>query len=330
MRNEIEINANTLAVKNNTLNNLTKQYFNVARAKHLFLTREELKEKNIIDSRKISKFHPEAKRTDSPYEIAKPDLKFMQEVKWYALIPCFEEGVIRVNTLFYQHFKIVEIDTENEVVVIDINAYMRDDNFGWISGDRTRVWFQLKWHDEESPYIETDIKWKGFLSFISEGLITTNELGWTKEESHFWDKNVDRFNKNTTENDFSCFTEMFPLIIIKVNEMLYNQKPKAIRETKEEKAKRIATIGDISAPRKITRVLGDIKLTSEKPPKAATKETIVKYKVATWQARGGLRHLKSGKIVPFTGCVKHRKCLESLSDGSVPSILLKVGHISTK
>lgn len=63
-------------------------------------------------------------------------------------------------------------------------------------------------------------------------------------------------------------------------------------------------------PERRVRTIGVIKVTSADIPRKATMDTIRKYKVAVWKARGGIRRMKDGRLIPFKECIKHRKALE--------------------
>ena len=68
---------------------------------------------------------------------------------------------------------------------------------------------------------------------------------------------------------------------------------------------------DAAPKKRLVRTVGTaLKITSEKPPKQPTPATVIKYKTPVWTARGGVRRLKSGKLVPFKESVRHRKCLQ--------------------
>ena len=60
-------------------------------------------------------------------------------------------------------------------------------------------------------------------------------------------------------------------------------------------------------------------MTPEKPPRMPSKESVIKYKTAVWIARGGIRHMKNGKLVPFRESVRHRKCLQSDANDDIPA-----------
>ena len=56
----------------------------------------------------------------------------------------------------------------------------------------------------------------------------------------------------------------------------------------------------------IKRLIGTITITSEQPPKLPTEESIANYKKLSWPCKGGVRHMKSGKVVPYASHTKHR------------------------
>lgn len=64
-------------------------------------------------------------------------------------------------------------------------------------------------------------------------------------------------------------------------------------------------------PERKTRMLGNkIRITSEKRPQAPDTERIIKYHTPSWQRKGYLRRLKSGKLVEVKPSICTRRCVD--------------------
>lgn len=63
-------------------------------------------------------------------------------------------------------------------------------------------------------------------------------------------------------------------------------------------------------PKQIVRNIGNITIKSVKVPKVPTEESIRKYKVASWNKRGHVRHNKNGKTVYIKHTICRRKAFE--------------------
>lgn len=127
---------------------------------------------------------------------------------------------------------------------------------------------------------------------------------------------VERLQQHHNTNNAYELAKLFTHFILLANQELYMNKPKAIRKNaKSTKAKRIVeTDTSVQQPRKLVRTVGKISMQSEKPPKMPTRETIVHYKTAVWKARGGVRRMKNGKLVPFKESIRRRKCLQGIDE----------------
>lgn len=81
--------------------------------------------------------------------------------------------------------------------------------------------------------------------------------------------------------------------------------------------------------KKIVRTVGGIKMTSPKPPRLPSSDSVIHYKTAVWTARGGVRRMKNGKLVPFKESVRHRKCLQK-EDDQVPQTTIRLKGTTQK
>lgn len=64
-------------------------------------------------------------------------------------------------------------------------------------------------------------------------------------------------------------------------------------------------------------------LKSAAVPKRATPDTVRKWKVPSWKARGGVRRMRDGRLIPFKESIRHRKALMD-KDNSVLPVTLKM------
>lgn len=81
--------------------------------------------------------------------------------------------------------------------------------------------------------------------------------------------------------------------------------------------------------KKIVRTVGGIKMTSPKPPRLPSADSVIHYKTVVWTARGGVRRMKNGKLVPFKESVRHRKCLQKVDD-QVPQTTIRLKGTTQK
>ena len=88
-------------------------------------------------------------------------------------------------------------------------------------------------------------------------------------------------NKNIRCKVSASMSECLDLILVAHQELYFN-KPKADRKSNSQKKKVKIEADEVLHSDKIVRAVGGIKMTSEKPPRMPSKESVVKYKTAVW------------------------------------------------
>lgn len=245
--------------------------------------------------------------------------EWREQVGIYSTIPCYSEGVLQVAAHRYVYWKVVSIEIE-EPDDINVKIFLKDYRaFGSIfqPGTEGIAEFVGLWYADHH-----EVKTLSDILFD----IPEEQLNWSKEDIAIW-KKLYAFNSSLdnkiAEFGTSAFEEMvkaFTKLITMVNFKLSQEKPVADRKAN----KKIVSVEYVEGkqPKRLIRNISGISFQSEKPPKSSTKETVIKYKVASWKARGGFRHLKDGRIIPFKESIRHRKAL--LPNDNVPVSVLKV------
>lgn len=276
---------------------------------------------------------------------------------WYHLIPCFNEGVIQLNDARYIEYKILNIDIPKYTLDIRVKDYIRMDNI-WQIGVQTTIHYNChaltnitKWlHERDTFYkefendqmmanilmnsivnffIKTHTKNSNTINYVDlYQMIPKEKFQWSADQKNVWDNlvinyaktNIEKLKKDGTSPEKEL-TKIFTYAVLISNKLLQEFKPKAKR-TENKRTNRTIVIDETNKqPRKLVRQVGPISMTSAKPPKLPTEETVIKYKTAVWKSRGGVRRLKNGKLVPFKECIKHRKCLQDTTEDIPTSII---------
>ena len=309
------------------------------------MKRSTLKQKNLIDTRSLCSdldtvpshnVPPSMMGTDGNIRTIVESIDFRnyftKDAQFFAYIPCFEEGVIQANKDRYIYFKIKELDAtspKKSMVIYLQDFFMQGDDINiWqagISGDLcieesgdgniNDIFLTEKDRSGKKIPIKTNTKNVMLFPDIYH-LIHQKTLGWSDMDMALWENVMIPASKRklhkiiyTAKSDsFEHLCMIFMYNIPVINYELYCYKPKAIRSKSTGHTKGIA-VPD-AKPKRITRMIGPISMKSPKPPKLATEESIRRYKVASWHCRGGMRKLKSGKVVPFKPSIHHRKCLK--------------------
>lgn len=161
-------------------------------------------------------------------------------------------------------------------------------------------------------------------------LIPPEAMKWSADTQEIWNNLVIEHAKHNREKleqygttPAKELTKIFTQAVLLSNMLLEQYKPKTVRNNSTTHTKK-TIIPDKTAeqPRKLIRTVGPISMTSVKPPKLPTKETVIRYKTAVWKSRGGVRRLKNGKLIPFKESIKHRKCLKDTTE-NIPQSVIK-------
>lgn len=302
------------------------------------MRRSELKQKDFVDVRNICTYERTAEITDMKSRL--PDVnmgqiqnKFLKQMYWYCYIPCFNEGVYQLNDARYIYWKIKEINVTKQHMEIFVCDYMR--NYGiWQMGVNANATWDFTEKPEQfsiDSHNHVEIKLKDYQLFSQiYQIISYDIMHWNEMERAIWQKYViqnakvqeDSLNEKHHTNNAAELVKLFTYFTLIINEELYFNKPKAIRKNKTD-AKKTIIVEENKAPKKITRMVGNIKMESVKIPKCPTKESVVHYKTAIWKARGGVRRMKNGKVIPFKESIRHRKCLQNNEKQEIPQTTLR-------
>lgn len=304
--------------------------------KGIGMSRAQLKKKDLMDLRDICKYQKSyLENPDSKIPVIDSNAitdEFLQENYWYDYIPCFNEGVMQINTARYIYWKMNEVDVINRKLDVFIRDYFRSNDV-WqvgVSANLISIFPDIQTSRLKSDdSLEMDIKDYQLFSDIYR-FISYDELHWTKPEIDIWEKFTIAYAENTEKrllnkyntNNAIELAKLFVHFVLLSNQELYFNKPKAVRNSSKSKTvKKQVVVESNNAPKQITRVVGRVTMKSIKVPKMPSAETVIHYKTAVWKARGGVRRMKNGKLVPFKESIRHRKCL--MKDEEVPRTVLK-------
>ena len=307
-----------------------KEYCQELIKRGLAITRSELKSKDRIDVRPmLNNGEDDLTSNELPTNAI---LKLKEEYNknidfnvwksvtgYYCQIPCYSEGSLQLTSHNYIYWKILTLDMSTGITKIYLKNYVAYDSC-WLPAVEGIAEFHADWN----CYFE-DTK---TMSDIMK-LIPVSEFLWSKEDKLIWNtlvKACEDFDENLYKQYettmFKNIVSAFIKCIIITNYKLSQTKPVADRKSTNRKYTTAAIT--VEQPKKIIRTIGDIVFSSVKPPKSSSKETVIKYKVASWKARGGLRHMKDGRVIPFKESIRHRKCLNTDQATNVPVSVLKV------
>lgn len=304
---------------------LQRSYNQLIVNRGLALSKKKLKSLDIIDLQEylFGKSHVKGTQVDF-----NKILQFLTEAKlnsdiesgsWLLCVPCFSEGVLQITADRYIYWKIQEIDSVNQSVTIYVKDYVN-----YVSDDHMVTWqpgIEGVFTASSLDLQKDCIPYKFFTDIFTE--IDLNKEGWSEDEQTVFystvlvnavSEPIRRYGTQLLENEkhgktiFNSLATIFTSLIALVNIKLYNEK---VRTTRTSTPQTVVAqpSEEIAVDNRHIRYVGNIKVQSVKIPRMPTEETIVKYKVPVWHARGGIRHMSDGRIIPFKDSIRRRKCL---------------------
>lgn len=268
----------------------------------------------------------------------------------YAFLPCFEEGVfvlpdVKGTTPNIIHFKVLEINEELERLRIRIRDYCRsrqslDPGIGCdISIHASRC---ADKNDPDAPVIEIDPDSR--ISFVDLYVrVLPKDLGWNRAQARRWRKGVlqnavdqaARWETSVGYSAYDMLSYQFVSACLAVNAALASNRPVIEKDQdpdtkREDPVRKADTKPDaarepvkapvpVPVPERRVRSIGLIRFKSDRAPRPGNK-AVRNYKLASWTARGHVRHYKSGKQVYIKPMVKHRKAA-STTHAPAPSTI---------
>lgn len=315
------------------IRSLTIQYSSALISQRWALPREAIEQMDRIDIRSLFSelsdnicMSGDIPLRDSPDFLAYCD----REPQFMRLIPCFQEGALQCNKDRFIHWKIMDLNLEEPYIDIYLADYMVTDGF-WTPGCFGAVRFQK---NKDCGEVELGYDHNSMYDFTRlYTLINRSKLGWSKDTMKLWEGWVVKHAEITAAellksgyNNLTCIGCLFEIYMEIINYCLSIHKPsrpQAISGGSAAKAKTVA-VPNMPQPERKVRMVGTIPVISSTVPRRPTEKTIIKYQLESWNTRGHMRHLKSGKVVYVKPSVHHRKALRDTATGNTPQSVIVI------
>ena len=331
---------------------LVRQYNRVLCDKGLALTRRAVKSMDLMDMTACIDKPTEPSSVPSCKIFDDPEyVEYLKGVRgadmFYHAIPCFTKGVFQINRDRYILYEIKRLDIPNRTMDVwlhDYGAYQGVWSPG-VSGILRAIF-----SEDQTVTLQTLDEGLCLFSQLYRMLDYQKDLHWPPEDVRVWET-IQLPYSETAEKAFldsgtNNVQEMGRIMLryaALLNWLLMKNKPKAVRKPRKTpveaskgedgqltgetpKTPPATSQGPSEAPeqpKRLVRRVGMVTVTSAAIPRESTERTVTHYKVAVWKARGGIRRMKSGKLVPFKEGVRHRKALMN-PDGTIPQSVIKV------
>lgn len=258
-----------------------------------------------------------------------------------SVIPCFEKGVMRISRNGYVYWEIVEINLEEQDLRVYLEFYsVFNDAWKFMSKGVCRYHFKdgavvTDGDTMESLYFPYQIFHEDYQSVGALYKLhdVDKDPAWSEKERTVFNSVVrmaaikeDIEAKKSNTDMFRGIASTFGVLTYLVNLNLRNEKVRTERKSGKRKGEACEQ-SELNTNKRRIRYVGKIRVKSDKTPKLPTEESVVKYKTPIWHARGGVRHMKDGRVIPFKESVHHRKCLmEKFADQefTVPQSVIRI------
>lgn len=270
-------------------------------------------------------------------ETALPDIdhivkKIGETTDGFLFLPCFEEGCVRTNTNRYMYWKILELDTTNEVpyAVVRVQDYVRTTSTtsDWIPGTRVDIKFRLN-----DCRIVSVLNANTYYDIYKQ-IDYKTQIKWSEDDIYLWEQYIIKHSKTAKEKiipeqNGTILLMHFTTYMYITNRLLQEQKLSRGKKPDKPPQRHAGIRTECTAknaPARLVRAIGNadsqVVITSEKVPKPPSEEYVRHYSVASWKVRATIRHYANGKTVYVRETVHKRHALSG-SDSAVPATTLK-------
>lgn len=266
------------------------------------------------------------------------------EELFFCYLPCFQSGVLKVNTHRIMYFEITDLNLDDLTAKIHVTDYILDEDRKSQMG--RSVLLDIDAHDmttfAEPETVQSEYKTEAFTPGMSAALhqykiLTTDsfagiytkilpkQLGWNRTMVKFWEAVTLQNAVDQDEKFRRCgidpadqLARYFIQSICLSNYFLSKHKPVRLDkdaaekepDTKSIKKEPVLQPIDPNQPIQHVRKVGVIQFISNKPPRKPSQKTARQYHVAVWTVRGHVRKYANGKTVYIRPTVRRRKALQ--------------------
>ena len=298
-----------------------------------WMTRRQVKSKDTVDLRPL--LSPPA----NGWEAANPrtnadDIAYGIAEYWHCYVPCFEEGVLHVNSGRYIYWKLEDLDFGKHRMAVWLHDFAYYDNgAGWHPGVNGLVCWKFEDPEEtlasrvvaKPPVKFAAVPEQSVVDYVQlYGLIGASRFDWTKAQRKLWEEVVlanarescAGMKAKTGMHNLDNLAGMFTSYMLKVNRILdenreaVKSRPVSDEEHKAyaERKKAAKAAGTKPLPERRVMNIGGLAVTARSKPKSG-RRAAASYTKASWVTRGHMRTLKSGKKVWIRQSVHRRKAL---------------------
>lgn len=238
-----------------------------------------------------------------------------------AAVPCFNEGVLQLNTDRYIYFRVTELDIDRQLIRVFVHDHMF---WGcWTPGMSGEIGFV---HTHDKRIVTDNDKPDKILFPKLYRMIKPEKFPeWTETDREIWENEAitvaDSLDKTTAAQGYSALSVLAMRFFWAISlcnclmsqNKMKTQKPKAGEKAKQVKRsdEELEALRAAGAPARVTRVIGPVRTRSQERPRVMTERKAAFYRIPKWTQAGHWRYYrKTGKRVWIEPQIKTRKALK--------------------
>ena len=262
-----------------------------------------------------------------------------KELEFYRCLPCLSEAIIKYKQDLLLYFKMLSVDTENQMARAIIQEYDpsvkdRDDV---LPTDEISLYdeTEVSLYRDDSGHVHYHVTSKKTVAEIYELLPGENEV-LTELQQHLLKLSRKRFRTDAIKPDTAAirlelYTQMINYTIEKsrttqpedTNPNDKKNPPESIApRTRSKTSDENGKTPEKQPPETVTHVYGGVRVLCKKSRRLRQLGPR-NYITPSWTAKGHIRKYKSGKVVYIKPTTRHRKSLKNL-DGKVPQTIVEI------
>lgn len=326
---------------------LCREHCRLLTEKGYGMKRSELKKLDTIDVTTLVDYAHKEKATMPSFPIIRTpeymsyvlgNIKKLDAVMCM-FVPPFTNFVYKLQRDRYLHVKLEEISIEGCSLKLFVQDYTVQETL-WIPGTKgyAEVTFATVTEGKYHNYEMTIHTYGECCNPHDINMyLDLDSIGWNQHQKDVWLDKDRTYTQSVMEmlrdsGTSSCLELMKYVLMCDcvTNYMLYGNKPKIVREP-SAKSRATSTPAPAastkkgSPPERRVRYIGTVKVISASIPRQATPDRVRHYKTAVWKARGGIRHMKDGRTIPFKESIRCRHKLKgTMSEQELAQTVLKL------
>lgn len=300
-----------------------------------------------IDIRQYTDYHDELVNQVVAGKLSEEDmLKHLQPIEdyvesspFFSGLPCYSEGILDYSDTTGLYWKISKLNLDTHEAEIYCYFFVLPEGNKHLEEIVPYVDFVIEFHQDLKEVSDDPIPYKVY--FLDKRSLTDmvqaispKKFRWNQEDRLLWNNIIVKYVKlmdwaaNTygQGDEYGTLGEVVGELsqtvvecFCYINYILHSHKKTPRKRKTTDEKHEVHSFDKKKQEERKTTVVDGVVFYSKRRPQEVTRNTVVKYKVATWTVRGHTRTYKNGKTVYIPPHVNHRKNMTEVSEALRPA-----------